>query len=28
MFNNKHYIDHGSYELTYLLKRARRMSWF
>jgi hypothetical protein len=27
-FFDKYYIYHGSYELTYLNQRIRRMSWF
>jgi hypothetical protein len=26
--SNKYYIHHGSYGLTYLNQRIRRMSWF
>ena len=28
MGSKKYYIYHGSYELTYLNQRIRRMSWF
>jgi hypothetical protein len=28
LYQNKYYIYHGSYKLTYLNQRIRRMSWF
>jgi hypothetical protein len=28
LVSNMYYIYHGSYELTYLNQRIRRMSWF